>query len=345
MITHIKQKFNTIKPYFPAIAFFCGFTWDNLTLRRIDNTLDMIIFGVYVLIAGIVIILIGRKVSFKFSEYLPMGVQFFFGGLFSSFVVYYFKSASSVPSLLFMLFLLALLVGNEFIEKKLHDITLSATLFGIAAFMYLNAILPVFLKHMNAWIFLLAVACSFGLFMGLKKLSKSESLDIRPVSLLFILIILFYFLNVIPPVPLAKKEMGIYRSISKRENTFHCSFEKPPWYTILKKGEKRYAFSQGDTVFCFTSVFAPTRLKKRIFHHWYYQNPKTGKYSQTDKMGYRLTGGRAKGYRGYTFKRNMQPGKWKVTLKTDDKKTLGIAEFEIIPRDSVDTIQLKTIRY
>jgi hypothetical protein len=345
MFDSVKDKFYKIKPYFPAIAFFCGFTWDNLTLRRIDNTLDMIIFGAYLLFAGIVITLIGRKVTFKFSEYLPMVVQFFFGGLFSSFVVYYFKSASSVPSLLFMLFLLVLLVGNEFIEKKLHDVTLSATLFVVACFMYLNSILPVFLKHMNAFIFLLAVALSYGIFILVKKISRSDSLDTRPVIGTFALLILFYFLNIIPPVPLSKKEMGIYRSVSRSENVYQCSFQKPPWYNFIKKSEKEFRYAQGDTAFCFSSIFAPTKLRKKIYHHWYHKNPKTGKYSQTDKMGYRLTGGRKEGYRGYTFKKNIQPGEWKVMLKTSDRKTLGITKFEIIPRDTTDDIMIKVIEY
>lgn len=345
MFEPLKQKINKIKPYFPAIAFFCGFTWDNLTLKRVDNTLDMIIFGAYLILAGIVIILIGKGVRFKFSEYLPMAVQFFFGGLFSSFVVYYFKSASSVPSLLFMLFLLVLLVGNEFIEKKLHDITLASTLYAIASFMYLNSILPILFRRMHAIIFLLAVALSFCLFTLIKKVSKNAFLDIRPIVGILCLLIIFYFLNVIPPVPLSKKDMGIYRSIQKIENIYKCSFQKPPWYSFLKKSEKKYAYAKGDTVFCFTSVFAPTKLTKKIFHHWYIQNPNTKKYTETDKMGYSLTGGRERGYRGYTYKKNMQPGKWKIMVKTDDKKTLGIAKFEIMSRDISEVMKMKVIEY
>ena len=345
MFESFKQKFYRIKPYFPAIAFFCGFTWDNLTLRRIDNTLDIIIFGAYLFLAGTAIILIGRGVCFKFSEYLPVAVQFFFGGLFSSFVVYYFKSASSVPSLLFMLFLLIFLVGNEFIEKKLHDITLASTLYAIASFMYLNSILPVLFRQMHTVIFLLAIALSFCIFLLIKKISKNTLLDIRPTAGILCLLIIFYFLNIIPPVPLSKKDMGIYRSVQKIGNSYQCGFQKPPWYNILRMSEKKYAYAKGDTVFCFTSVFAPTKLTKKIFHHWYFQNPGSKKYTETDKMGYRLNGGRERGYRGFTYKKNMEPGKWKVILKTDDKKTIGIAEFEIVPRDSLEEIVMKVIEY
>ncbi len=345
LVSKAQRKFNTIKPYLPAICFFCGFTWDNLTLRRIDNTLDMIIFGVYIILVGIVIVLIGRKVSFKFSQFLPMAVQFFFGGLFSSFVVYYFKSASSLPTLLFMFFLLVLLVGNEFIEKKLHDVTFSATLYAIASFMYLNAILPVLFRVMHAGIFLLAIASAFGLFMAIRALATKAQISAKPIIVVYGMLILAYFFNIIPPVPLAKKEMGIYRSVDKRENSYYCTLESPPWYSFWKESENNFYYAPGDSVFCFSSIFAPTRLSKKIFHCWYHRNEKNRKFTQTDKLGYKLNGGRAKGYRGYTYKKHLQKGQWKVAIKTDDNKTLGVIRFTIIPRDSQKEIKMKQVVY
>jgi hypothetical protein len=198
---------------------------------------------------------------------------------------------------------------------------------------------------MNAFVFLLAVLLSFGVFLQVKKTSRAQSLDTRPAVVTFSLLILFYFLNIIPPVPLSKKEMGIYRSVVRTEQVYHCSFKKPSWFQFLKKSERKYEYSRGDSVFCFTSIYAPTRLRKKVYHHWYFKNPETKKYTQTDKMGYRLTGGRQKGYRGYTYKKHIQTGRWKVMLKTDDKKTLGIIKFEVIPRDPSKQIKLKTIEY
>ncbi len=344
MIQWCKNTFSIVKPYVPATCFFGGFTWDNFTLKRIDNTLDMIIFGSYLLLCAAVIVLLGRGVKFKFSQYLPMAIQFFFGGLFSSFVVYYFKSASSLPSFIFMLFLLGMLVGNEFIEKKLNNVTLASTLWGIATFMYLNAVLPVLLKAMNGWVFLLALAASFCLYLGIRFLSANPTVRLESIGLVYGLILLFYFMNIIPPVPLAKKQMGIYRSVLRKDNNYLCAVSQPSWFLPLKKSERKYAWAQGDTVFCFSSIFAPTDLKKKIFHHWYYRDPEKKKFIQTDRIGYRMVGGREDGYRGYTFKCHVRPGKWKVALKTDDNKTLGIVSFDVVERKN-QFLEYKTFNF
>lgn len=121
--------------------------------------------------------------------------------------------------------------------------------------------------------------------------------------------------------------------------------EKAKWHEFFKKSDKRINYTPGDTIFCFSSVFAPTMLKKKIYHHWYFKNKKSGKYEQTAKIGYYLTGGRNDGYRGYTFIRNIKPGKWKVKLKTDDGKTIGIESFNVVFNDKMDKPQMQMITF
>ncbi|MBD3316108.1 MAG: DUF2914 domain-containing protein [Chitinivibrionales bacterium] len=345
MIHAAKSRFLRIKPYLPAICFTGGFTWDNLTLVRVDNRLDMAIFGVYLLLAGVAITLIGRGVRFRFSRHLPLAVQFLFGGLFSSFFVYYFKSASSAPAFFFMAIPLALLVGNEFLEKRLGDIKLAIILYAMASFMYLNVVVPVLLRRMNPLTFILALLCSIGLYTLIRALSGPHKVSIVPTAGLYTFLTLAYFLNIIPPVPLAKKYMGIYRSVERRNGAYCCEYEKPRWYQFGKKREKQYRWAPGDTVFCFSSVFAPTKLRKGIYHHWYTKPENSSQWKETDVMGYTLTGGRDEGYRGYTYKCHVHPGAWKVALKTAEGKTLGIVGFEIVERANADSIATTRIEY
>lgn len=341
----IISKYNRIKTYLPAIFFIGGFIWDNLTLKRVDNSVDMIIYASFLLLAALAIILSSRQITFRFSEYLPLAIQFFFGGLFSSFVVYYFKSASSLPSFLFMLTLVCLLVGNEFIEKKLHNSTLSVTLFGIACFMYLNSVIPVLTTFMNTGTFILSALLSLAFFLALKKMTLQKNLNPLPMYSFFICIILLYFLNIIPPVPLAKKEMGIYHSVIKTNTLYLCAVEKPAWYDVFKKREKRFKYCPGDTAFCFSSIFAPTKLRKNIYHHWYYKDPLKKTFVEINKIGYPLYGGRDNGYRGFTYKSNLFAGTWRVVIKTDDRKVLGIETFEVVDRDPRDTLSLMYLNF
>jgi hypothetical protein len=338
MFEAARSRFLKLKPYLPATCFVGGFTWDNLTLVRVDNRLDMAIFGAYLLLAGAAIVLIGRRARFRFSEHLPLAVQFFFGGLFSSFFVYYFKSASSLPAFLFMLVLLVLLVGNEFLEKRLGDIRLAVVLYAMASFMYLNAIVPVLLRRMNALTFILALLLAASLFALVRYLAGPGRVPIAPTAALYGFLTLAYFVNVIPPVPLARKHMGVYRSIERSEGTYRCAYEKPPWYRFGRRQEKRYRWAAGDTVYCFSSVFAPTELRKKIFHHWYFRAEGASGWRETDRMGYALTGGRDEGYRGYTYKCHVRPGRWKVALKTGTGKTVGVVRFEVVSRDAADSV-------
>jgi len=73
-------------------------------------------------------------------------------------------------------------------------------------------------------------------------------------------------------------------------------------------------------VYCFTAVFAPTRLEETLYHVWKRKDPATGKWIEADRIGYRMTGGRKDGYRGSTCKRKLAPGEWRVVVVTKEDK-------------------------
>jgi hypothetical protein len=37
------------------------------------------------------------------------------------------------------------------------------------------------------------------------------------------------------------------------------------------------------------------------------------------------------GYRGYTFKRQVQPGRWRIEVRTEHGRLLGRIAFELVP--------------
>lgn len=344
MLQKFKKWYHAKKDYIPTICFLCGSTWDVFTLRRIDNALDLAIFSIYLLLSAIIVVLITRNLNFKFSKYLPAAAQFFFGGMLSATTVYYFKSTSSFPAFLFLLFLACLLVGNEFLEKKYSNAQISFLLWSICAAMILSFVLPVLFCRMDAWIFLLAIASASILCLTIKSISITK-VSLIPTIGIYSLLILLYFTNIIPPVPISTKQLGIYHSVYKNGNQYICSLEKPRWYSLHKKSEKKFRYSPGDTLFCFGSVFAPTQLKKKIYHHWYYMNPQKGKFEEVAKIGYRVTGGRDEGYRGYTYIRNIREGRWKVLLKTDDGKTIGTQSFKVTRYQENQSRQLTALSF
>jgi hypothetical protein len=161
---------------------------------------------------------------------------------------------------------------------------------------------------------------------------------------LFVLLNIFYLLNWIPPVPLSLKAGGIYRDVSRVDSTYQLSYAKPPWYEFLRRGEKVFEKTEADTVYCFTAIFAPTKLREKIYHHWEHYNPKKDKWVQTDRIGFEITGGSDIGWRGYTSKHNVAPGQWLVQVKTAEGLLLGEVSFEVETADK-EPKRIKTITY
>lgn len=95
-------------------------------------------------------------------------------------------------------------------------------------------------------------------------------------------------------------------------------------------------------MFCFASVFAPTRLEEPITHHWQHWKSDQDEWTTTDRMTYRIYGGRDGGYRGYTFKKNIHPGDWRVDVINEDDQLLGRLNFSV-KIDSTHVVKFKAI--
>ncbi len=350
------------KRFAPLVSFIAGFSWDSLTLSRIDRLFDNLILLAYLLLLGFSIFLIhlidNERIKYpkviEYREWYPLAIQFFFGGLFSAYVVFYFQSATLSKNWLFLLFLIVLLIGNEFLKNHLENFKLNIVLFFLAAFSFFTFFLPVLFQTMNTFIFLLSGLTSLllvgALIYGLFHTShnpdwqKYKMVGSGVIGLLLFLNIL-YFINWIPPVPLSLKEGGIYHHIHKNTDQYVMRFEKGSWHQFWKKSDDTFHYATGDTVFCFASVFAPTKLDKNIIHHWQVYNEKQGKWLTTDRRSYRIVGGRDGGYRGYTYKRNLQEGEWRVDVETKEKSLLGRITFTIkkVKKDSLSAPIYKTI--
>lgn len=338
--------FNRYKKYAPLILFFGGFTWDSITLTRIDRVFDNVILFLYFLLTGIFILLsslhdknrIKKPILLKYSNYYSHALQFTLGALFSAYVVFYFKSAALTKNWLFFGILVLLLVANEFLENRLTNLYLVFSLYFLAAFSFLIFFIPVVTKKMTVFTFLAGGVLSFLYIVGFIYLlyrkafvitKRDAKLICLPVGTLFLLLNLFYYLNWIPPVPLSLKSGAIYHHVKKINDQYEISYEKPKWFKFWKKSDNPFHYAEGDTVFCFTSIFAPTQLRKNMIHHWQKYFPNRKEWVSTDRISYVITGGREGGFRGLTYKVNVSPGKWRIDVETEQHQMLGRIGFKI----------------
>jgi hypothetical protein len=315
-------------------------------MTRIDNVIDNIILLLYLAVIAAVIVLTLRQQCGKapagwilrLEPRFLWGMQFCFGGLFSSYVIFYFKSASFTRTQFFFLLLVLLWIGNEFLEQRLKNRVLLAVLYCFCLFSFFAFFLPVILARVNTGIFILAgclsLLFSLGVFsIGLLPEPGEWKRRMTPVasSILatFLALNILYFANLIPPVPLALKSAGIYHQVTRTAEGYLVKYVPPRGFRFWKKWDDPFCFSPGEKVYCYTAVFAPRNVRVPVRHIW--SRWTSSGWIRTDRIGFPISGGRDGGYRGYTAKSGITPGKWRVEVETEGGRTLGRIDFTVTP--------------
>lgn len=360
------------KPLLPVVFFFAGVTYDTVTLTRIDRLLDNLILLLYLALLGFLIVLVGRVgmsrdldgagvpgwnlpgVVLRARPYYPMAIQFLLGGLFSAYTIFYSRSASMTGTAVFFGLLVALLVANEFLRDRLANLRLLVSLYALVCFGFFTFFLPVVTGMMNTFVFLLGAALSGLVTWRVVALvyrdnphgnTRDAVISGLPALALIGVLVGFYFLNWIPPVPLSMKFGGIYHRVAKVADAYELSFERGPWYQIWKRSDN--PFRGEDPAYCFTAVFAPVDLKTTIHHHWQYRptgDKRKRSFMTADRIPINISGGREAGYRAYTVKQRLAPGEWRVDVETADGRIIGRVNFRVEPATG-EALELKTITY
>jgi hypothetical protein len=333
--------------YVPVIIFVAGFAWDSLTMTRVDSLIDNIFLAAYLAALGVMIYYTVRKQIEctrprwirRLETYFPWAMQFAFGALFSGYVVFYFKSVSWTSTQFFFIVLVILLVGNEFLQDRLLNPKLLAVLYSFALLSFLSFSLPIILRRVGTEIFLLAGLISLGisflvflLAYGTKigRWKKEIRLIGACVAATFILVNSLYFANLIPPVPLALKNGGIYHSIRKTASGYEVKYVHPPYWRFWKQSDDPFYLSEDEYAYCLTAIFAPPKVRVPVVHVWSWHSESDG-WRETDRIGFEVSGGREGGYRGFSRKRTLWPGSWRVQVETDEGRILGEVGFAISP--------------
>jgi hypothetical protein len=328
------------------VALIVGFILDNITLNRIDQVFDNGVFIVYIFVVGISIYLIYRKhtptklflTREKANLVLSAIIAFGFGGLFSGFVVFYGRSADFLTAWVFLIILVGLMLATEFKKHYFEKFLIRITIFFSALYLYLAFAFPIIFKEMNYVLFIFAglfsMLLTFCLVLFVRKQNKELFARYKNATIVSVLSAFFifnglYITNILPPIPLSLKHAEVYYSIEKADGNYIAEYEKTPWYVIWRKMSNSIEISKGDYVYVFGSVFAPTKLETDIYHQWYFYNEDTGEWEERDRIHIPITGGRDDGYRGFSKKKSLQEGRWKVSFETQRGQKLGSTRFSV----------------
>lgn len=333
--------------YVSPVSLVAGFISDNLILlKRVDlwTTDALFIFYLALSSAGILLInaLEAGKIRAKFlvdaSPAIPIVVQFAVGGLFSGFLSLYSRSAGYAASWIFVFLVAALLLGNERFARFYVRVPVQISILFTTLFSFLIFFLPVVFHQIGPWMFAFSGVTALvliSLFLTLlirivPAIKKQLTTCARTVAVIYIVFNVFYFTNIIPPLPLSLKDAGVYHSVvhDVTDGTYVVSGEPQPWYDSIYPFDETFHELPGQSVYIYTSVFAPSGLSTQILHEWQYDD--SGKWVTEATIEYPIQGGRDGGYEGYSELLDPAPGSWRVNVVTQYGQLIGRVSFTVV---------------
>jgi hypothetical protein len=348
----------TYERHLSAGAIFAGFVVDSIFLKRVDVLQTHAIFAIYTTLCLVTIPLFhwiesrrerGRPRP-RSASILPIITQFALGGFWSGFVIFYGRSAELGTSWPFLLFLVVIFFGSEYFRAYHARLVFTTTLFFFALYSYAIFAVPIYTGSIGTPTFLLSGAVAVGVFFLFTKMlhlvaSERFALDIWRIRVgaLTVLVVMnvFYFTSVLPPLPLTAKEYGVYHSVVRTPGVYTATDEHHSWKVRYLGLSPTFHLPLGAELSVYSSIFAPTKLSTIIVHRWQWYNEALGVWETRATIPYAIVGGRDGGYRGYSTARISFTGKWRVNIETSDGRRIARSVFyveqsnTIPPRESI----------
>lgn len=347
MFARAKQFILRYERYVSPVTLVMGFAFDSIMLRRIDLFFSNALLISYLLIASICIILLNirevkrTRAQIEHNETVHIALlfmmQFAIGGLFSASFLFYSKSGTIIASWPFLLMIFGYVIGNELLRKNYVRLGFQVTVFFTALFSFLIFFFPVILGKMGDAIFMLSGIASLvltGLFYYVlswfapERTSKGALLSFLSIFATFALINGLYFGNLIPPIPLSLRDVGVYRYVEKAsDGTYKVTGENQD-RSWLSDAPVLHAVP-GEPLYGLSSVFAPNGLTTDIRHVWRYYDRESGTWAVSSDITLSITGGREGGFRTYSIKENLIPGTWRLDVETKRGQLIGRFTFDL----------------
>ncbi len=343
---NVVEKYKLHESKLEVIFFICGFIFDAVMVSEIDDIFVLVQQALYLIIIACILhyeVLYrlhkwrpGPGLREKFWNYRNLLLHFLLGTLLNIYSLFYIKSASLLSSIIFLLLMVGIIIGNELPLIRKAKVSAKIGLFAICLFSYISLVYPLILGYVG-WIpFVLSVSTTLFCFylQGItlrKSLPEGETVFhviVFPGASVVILFSLFYFLGWIPPVPISLKAQGIYHMVEKNQGKYFLSKEDASW-DFFSNGDRHFKARLGDKLYYYVQIYSPARFSDQVFVRWSFKDPAHG-WQKTDRIPLQITGGRHEGFRAIAVKANYQAGEWRAQVETALGHEIGRLNFEVI---------------
>lgn len=325
-----------------SVSFLGGLVNDLLTFTLLPLRYVVILFGLYVLIAAGATLAahaaVGKegRIAGTVTAFAPLVAHFVLGSVLCGFLILLTQSGAFLISWPFLLLIGGVFVGNELFQTYRRHFIFQTLLLYLALFAFFTIAVPLFLGRMSSWTFLLSSSLSLVFFIAYlwlvgtvrwERLRPTIVPTITATLVITLLIIGAYWLRLIPPIPLALRDGGIYERVERVGDEYvRSGGSERPWWDLRAPVIQ---IVSGSPLYAYSAVFAPGDFTTTVVHVWQRQDEATGAWNTRSTVAFTLSGGREEGYRGYSIKSAPEPGEWRVLVQTYEGQTIGDLRFSV----------------
>jgi len=382
LLARAQAWYAKIERPFSSISLIGGFVFDAITLTRVDEFWENFwVLGHLVIVTSCALMINLIENSSGHDEENPAKLhfwlvnimQFFFGGIFSTFLVFYFHSGTIATDWPFLLLLAGCFIANERLKRHYARLAFQISLLFISYYAFAIYLMPILFHEISTAVFLLSGAASLaaiGLFILILRKFSHERFVGRAkwwtrgsIAGIFIAVNILYFFNLIPPLPLSLKDAGIYQSLV---------VNAPGNYTVQLEDQGPLSFfdwnetihvAPNAPLYAYTAVFSPTSFNTNVVHVWQYYQPAPAQNGTGDsgdnsngnidggawitrgRITLAVTGGADGGWRTFSEMQNVTVGPWRVNVETPRGQLIGQLRFNVIVTTSTSALpQLQTVQ-
>lgn len=327
----LRARADKWRAWFPIAFFVGGFLFDALTLGRVVTTINLAVVAFYAFGVGVCLVLQSRELGDKWLRWLGFAQNFCLGSLFSALVVVYFKSAGEWFTLLTVAGLFGAMVWNEFNHWDESQEHLLWAIYCVSLVMLLNFVMPHLAGSVSPWWFYISTAVGVAAIWGLCRLAGHTARMVRPATAAAAGLVALYVFGLVPPVPLVMKHTLVGHDFARRDGEYTCMVDPQSLWSDIGLAEPTVHWKAGGHVAVLTAVFAPRDVEVDMEHRWFVEH--NGEWKQTDTIPFHMRGGRKDGWRMWSRKRHVEPGRWKVETAVKDGTALGYETFRVVEGD------------
>jgi hypothetical protein len=199
----------------------------------------------------------------------------------------------------------------------------------------------VLVGELRPWQYVVAVvlgaAATYGLFRIFTQFTKDPAWTFQrgvvPGLVVQGLLLVLYFVEAIPPVPLSVKHIGVYYGVdvdkSEAQRHYVLKFQKAPFWKFWAKTRDELIAGPGDKAWAFVRIFAPARFQDRVTFAWEYDDPQKGWTPWGKPFSTGLSGGNEEGFRTFAYTTPSRAGTYRVRVLTADDREIGRETFDV----------------